>query len=61
MSLLIMLMIRMSMRMTMTMSMMMGIETMIILTYVFEFMDIEPASSFSQNKQGLDLLHTSLP
>jgi hypothetical protein len=59
MSLLIMLMIRMSMRMTMMI--MMRIETMIIVTYVFEFMDIEPASSFSQNKQGLNLLHTSPP
>jgi hypothetical protein len=53
MSLLIMLMIRMIM--------MMRMETMIIVTYVFEFMDIEPASSFSQNKQGLNLLHTSPP
>jgi hypothetical protein len=56
MSLLIMLMIRMRM-----MTMMMMIETMIIVTNVFEFMDIEPASSFSQNKQGLNLLHTSPP
>jgi hypothetical protein len=58
MSLLIMLMIRIRMTMTMRMRM---IETMIIVTYVFEFMDIEPASSFSQNKQGLNLLHTSPP
>ena len=43
------------------MMMMMMIETMIIVTYLFEFMDIEPASSFSQNKQGLNLLHTSPP
>jgi hypothetical protein len=57
MSLLIMLMIRMMIRVMM----MMGMETMIIVTYLFEFMDIEPASSFSQNKQGLNLLHTSPP
>ena len=60
MSLLIMLMIRIRMTMTMMMMMMM-IETMIIVTYLFEFMDIEPASFFSQNKQGLNLLHTSPP